>query len=77
MKGFPKCLISQCWKRIKNMVQYIITIPPNSSATVYLKAEKIIINNKELDLKNDSVSKGKFKVNLAAGHYIFNIYEQK
>ena len=73
----PYGKILSSWKRIKNMVQYIITIPPNSSATVYLKAEKIIVNNKELDLKNDSVSKGKFKVNLAAGHYIFNIYEQK
>ena len=56
------------WKRNKeNSVDYHVVIPPNSTATLYLKAKSVILNSKQLKLFDDD----NFKIKLTSGtHHI-------
>tara|TARA_R110002050_G_scaffold261165_4_gene401144 strand:+ start:3908 stop:6604 length:2697 start_codon:yes stop_codon:yes gene_type:complete len=56
------------WKRNKeNNVDYHVVIPPNSTATLYLKAKSVILNSKQLKLFDDD----NFKIKLTSGtHHI-------
>ena len=71
--------IISCWEKSGGKVLYNVTIPANSSATLYLNAKEILENGKDLSKnKHISVEKqsGQFlKINLEAGNYKFSIDE--
>lgn len=58
----PYGKIVSSWKRVKNTIQYQISIPPNSTATVRLpvvKDKSIYLNNKKVESTEIQVSSGK------------------
>jgi alpha-L-rhamnosidase len=71
-------LIKSHWKKNKNKLEWEITIPPNSSAKIYLPLEANIftnINNQPLRKfsKHYEVEKDNFIVNLKSGTYTINV----
>lgn len=66
----PYGTIVSSWKRIRGKVIYDLTIPPNSTATLYLKGSKI---SEQRNLLKWIQQKGIFKVDLTAGIYRFTI----
>ena len=69
--------IFSSWKRTGSKIEYKITIPPNSSADLYLKGDKILESGEELSNKS-AVSlikgeKGLNRISLKSGSYLFII----
>jgi alpha-L-rhamnosidase len=75
----PYGTINSSWKKSEEKVLYNVTIPANSTATLYLKGNQILENgNKLSESKNLQIEKnGKdmLKIYLKAGKYIFLINE--
>jgi len=73
----PYGTIISSWNKSEGKVLYNVTIPANSTATLYLKDKKILENgNKLMENKNLQIEKnGKdmLKIYLKAGNYIFSI----
>ncbi len=69
--------ITSSWKRQGNKVTYSVTIPANSTATLYLNAKNILKDGKALS-KETSVKKGdkknqSFTISLMSGSYVFTV----
>jgi alpha-L-rhamnosidase len=68
-------IISQ-WVRDSNRLKYTVSIPPNSSAMLFLNTDEIV-NSKEISklkgAKIEEVLGNSTKINLEPGIYIFNI----
>lgn len=73
----PYGMIVSSWKRIGTKIEYHVTIPPNSTAKLFLKENKIFENGEELSVNEDvKVTKRENSVNvlsLKAGSYLFAI----
>ena len=69
--------ISSSWKRTGSKIEYRITIPPNSTADLWLKGNKIMEDGKELSEKSfDKMVKnasGMNRIDLKSGSYLFVI----
>ncbi|TYQ00250.1 alpha-L-rhamnosidase [Tenacibaculum adriaticum] len=65
----PYGLIVSNWKKEGNLVHYQCTIPPNSTAFLYLKAKSVTQNNHKIVPTKDQM----FKINLTSGNYNFLI----
>ncbi len=63
------------WKRSGKKIQYHVTVPANSTAALRLKAQKIIMNGKKIDINSASGQKELVKLDLPAGQYKFEIVE--
>lgn len=57
------------WKKSKNFVDYHVIVPPNSSATVYLKAKLIKLDGKTIK----KAKNGDFEINLTSGKHHLKI----
>jgi alpha-L-rhamnosidase len=72
----PSGKIISKWERNSDNLKYSVSIPPNSSATLYLKTDEIS-NSKEISkmkgAKIVEVVKNYTKINLESGIYTFNI----
>jgi alpha-L-rhamnosidase len=73
----PYGTIISSWKKKGKTVEYQVTIPANSTATLYLDAEKIRESGKPLD-KNEQIEiaerkNGKVILKLKSGKYLFDI----
>jgi alpha-L-rhamnosidase len=69
--------IISSWKRQDNKVIYSVTIPANSTATLFLSAKSVLNNGKEI-LNGANVKKGdkensNFSIKLNSGNYIFTV----
>tara|TARA_R110002051_G_scaffold3799_9_gene20313 strand:+ start:13356 stop:16046 length:2691 start_codon:yes stop_codon:yes gene_type:complete len=62
-------IVSNWTKQEDNKVAYHVVIPPNSSATVYLKAEMVLLNGKTVS----KTMNGDYEITLAAGTHDFMI----
>jgi len=73
----PYGMIVSSWKRIGKRVEYHVTIPPNSTAELSLKGEKILEGGKALadnkSVKIGSQTGGLSIMNLKAGSYSFSV----
>ena len=59
------------WKRFEDNINYSITIPPNSTATLYLKSNEISkLKSNEFDF---NVQDGFFRIELESGSYKLNL----
>ena len=69
--------IVSSWKRTGTKIEYKITIPPNSTADLSLKSEKVLEGGKELSekslLKLVKSANGLNIINLKSGSYLFVI----
>ena len=75
----PYGTIVSSWEKTENGIRYHVTIPPNSTATLYLRAEKVLENGKELS-KNKYITNKKNRnqssiLQLQSGKYQFLIIE--
>ncbi|MEI6677667.1 MAG: family 78 glycoside hydrolase catalytic domain [Mariniphaga sp.] len=73
----PYGMILSSWKRTGKKVEYRVIIPPNSTAVLSLKGEKVSENNIRLDgnsaIKMEQNSNGIKIIHLKAGSYVFTI----
>lgn len=58
------------WTKKKNYIDYQVIIPPNSSATLYIKAKLVKLNGKII---KPSTKEEDFKINLSSGKYDIEI----
>ena len=69
--------ISSSWKRTGSKIEYRITIPPNSTAELWLKGNRILEGGKELSekslLKLVKTANGLNRIVLKSGSYLFVI----
>jgi len=77
----PYGTIVSSWKKDGEKVLYKVIIPPNSTATLDLKATTILENNKKLSdnryIKIPKNIDGSFTLNLKSGTYMFTVINQK
>ena len=67
--------IVSSWKREDNKIIYNVIIPANSSASLFLTAKSVFMNNQKLvNNKKDNEAQS-FKLKLDAGSYLFTIFE--
>ena len=73
----PYGTIVSSWKRTGKKIEYKVTIPPNSTADLTLKGEKILEGGKELsETSNINLIRRNNKINimkLKSGNYVFTI----
>lgn len=73
----PYGKIISSWKKEDNQVFYSITIPPNSTATIWLPGKKILLDNTNIEESEfvNTVSKvgDNFKFQMNSGNYKFSI----
>jgi alpha-L-rhamnosidase len=73
----PYGKIVSSWKRVGKKIEYRVTIPPNSTAVLSLKGEKVSENNIGLDgntpIKLEQSLNGIISIRLNAGSYFFTI----
>ncbi len=68
--------IVSSWRRLKGKIVYAVIIPPNSTATLYLKAKEITQNTKRIKSNTrDNQENKSFVLNLEAGSYEFVVEE--
>ena len=67
----PYGKIQSSWKRIKNTINYQVVVPANSTATLKLSGKRIILEGRELSVRNDQ----QLIQNLKAGKYEFKIVQ--
>ena len=69
--------ITTAWKRSGSKISFRVTIPPNSTADLYLKGNKISEDGKELSVNGTipitQSAGGIRQINLKSGSYIFTI----
>ena len=58
-------IVSNWKKQNKNIVNYHVVIPPNSTATVYFNAMSIKLNGNKIK----KVKNGEYKINLSSGEH--------
>tara|TARA_R110000868_G_scaffold131361_2_gene341375 strand:+ start:14457 stop:17108 length:2652 start_codon:yes stop_codon:yes gene_type:complete len=59
------------WKKNKNSIHYNVVIPPNSTATIFINAKIVILNNKKIKpLNNNS-----FEIKIRPGTHNLNIFK--
>ena len=64
--------ILSSWKRSSGKINLTVTIPPNSTATLYLKAKEVTQNKKAIKKNTQDNKESKsFVLNLEAGSYEF------
>ncbi|PWB26228.1 glycoside hydrolase family 78 protein [Flavobacterium sp. HTF] len=71
-------LIKSHWKKSKNTLVWNVTIPPNTSAVVYLPTENasnVTINNQKLNKTSNTykTEKGNLVLILSSGSYVLNV----
>lgn len=64
-------LIVSKWQKQGNHVEYYCEVPPNSTATLYIKGDKVRLDNKELPTTGNTIH----TIQLATGFYTFLIEE--
>ena len=57
------------WERVDKQVNYKVDIPNNSSGTLFLTANKVIFDGKELNQQESA------KIELGSGQHKFEIFE--
>jgi alpha-L-rhamnosidase len=66
------------WKRTGGTIEYNVSIPPNSTATLYLKASKVMKDDKEIPsgkpLKEGEKKEQVFEIKLKSGDHTFEVY---
>ncbi|MBN1108419.1 MAG: alpha-rhamnosidase, partial [Bacteroidales bacterium] len=74
----PYGTIISGWKRSEGPVMYIVSIPTNSTATLLLKASKVMKDGKEITagkpLKEREGKEQAFEIELKPGDHLFEIY---
>ncbi|NJN26439.1 MAG: family 78 glycoside hydrolase catalytic domain [Cyclobacteriaceae bacterium] len=69
--------IVSSWKKSGSSVIYHITIPPNSSATLWLHGEQVLLDNKKITDSDHAQlvyqDETNFKIQMASGSFIFEI----
>ena len=59
------------WKKNKNSIHYNVVIPPNSTATIFINAKTVILNNKKIKpLNNNS-----FEIKIRPGTHNLKIFK--
>ena len=73
----PYGVIFSSWKRKGKTVKYSVSVPPNSTAVLHLKGERIRENSRKLEenpfITVRPLEKGQFILDLKAGDYSFEI----
>ena len=73
----PFGMIVSSWKKIGKRIEYHVVIPPNSSAELFLKGDKLFENGKSLNnsqgIEVINQVKGIHWLNLKAGSYSFTV----
>lgn len=73
----PYGKIVSSWKKVGKRIEYHIVIPPNSTADLFLKSDKVSESGRELsensEIKMAKDTKGTNLIHLQAGNYLFTI----
>jgi alpha-L-rhamnosidase len=76
----PYGMIISSWKREKDSILYSVTIPPNSTATIFLEGETILENGKDIsgisEIKASRTANDMTLINTRSGKYSFS-FKQK
>lgn len=66
------------WEKSSGRILYHVSVPANSTATLYLKADKILMDGKDIadnkSIKPVRESEGLFKISTGSGNYSFEIF---
>lgn len=73
----PYGMIISSWKRENDMILYSVTIPPNSTATIFLEGETILESGKDIkeisEIKSIRNSNDMTVLNIGSGSYSFSV----